>query len=146
MQRVFIGIVACTMALLLSACRVEPDMVVMSDVNVNGWSDCTTLTYHNTLTEKCDVNIMLHINNRFTHESISLEITTLTPDSLRHTEQVTLPVEFKWEQPTATTADITLPYRRNVVLRCEGDYVWQITPLESIDGVEAVGVNFKITN
>ncbi|MBR5863280.1 MAG: hypothetical protein IKY76_01850 [Alistipes sp.] len=146
MRRVIIGIVACSMSLLLSACRVEPDMVVMSDVDVNGWSECTTLTYNNRLTEQCDLNIMLHINNRFSKESIALEITTLTPDSLRLTEQVTLPIDFKWEQPTATTADITLPYRRNVTLRCEGDYVWQITPLESIDGVEAVGINFKINN
>lgn len=117
----------------------------MEDVDINDWSEETTVSYTNKQTENnYDLNIVLHVNRRFTAKQLEFEITTMTPDSLRYSEQVTLPVSLSWENPTAVTTDIELPYRRDVTLRCEGEYTMVIAPRQSIVGVEAAGINFQM--
>lgn len=145
MQKIIIGIILCCTT-LFTACNTQPDIVVMSDVNLAAWDEMATLTYQNKAIERCDMNVILHVNRHFSADEIALQITTLTPDSLRHTEQVTLPVEFTWSQPTATSADVELAYRRNVELKHKGEYIFQLTPIESIKGIEAVGINFYDKN
>ena len=145
MQKIIISVILCCIA-LLTACNTQPDRVVMSDVNVAAWHEMATLTFQNKAIERCDMNVILHVNRHLSANEIALLITTFTPDSLRHTEQVTLPVEFTWSQPTATSADVELAYRRNVELKHKGEYIFQITPIESIKGVEAVGINFHDKN
>ena len=131
--------------LLFAQCRTTECSVVMEDVDINDWSEETTIAYTNKQTENnYDLNIVLHVNRRFTAKQLELEITTMTPDSLRYSEQVTLPVSLSWENPTAVTTDIELPYRQNVALRCEGEYTMVIAPQQSVVGVEAAGINFQM--
>ena len=131
--------------LLFVQCRTTECNVVMEDVDINDWSEETTVSYTNKQTaNNYDLNIVLHVNRRFTAKQLEFEITTMTPDSLRYSEQVTLPVSLSWENPTAVTTDIELPYRRDVTLRCEGEYTMVITPRQSIVGVEAAGINFQM--
>lgn len=131
--------------LLFVQCRTTECSVVMEDVDINDWSEETTVSYTNKQTaNNYDLNIVLHVNRRFTAKQLEFEITTMTPDSLRYSEQVTLPVSLSWENPTAVTTDIELPYRRDVTLRCEGEYTMVITPRQSIVGVEAAGINFQM--
>ena len=131
--------------LLFVQCRTTECSVVMEDVDLNDWSEETTIAYTNKQTaNNYDLNIVLHVNRRFTAKQLEFEITTMTPDSLRYSEQVTLPVSLSWENPTAVTTDIELPYRRDVTLRCEGEYTMVITPRQSIVGVEAAGINFQM--
>ena len=131
--------------LLFVQCRTTECSVVMEDVDVNDWSEETTLSYTNKQTElNYDLSVVLHVNRRFTAQQLELEITTMTPDSLRYSEQVTLPVSFSWESPTDITCDVELPYRQNVALRCKGEYKMVITPQQSVEGVEAAGMNFQM--
>lgn len=131
--------------LLFVQCRTTECSVVMEDVDINDWSEETTVSYTNKQTaNNYDLNIVLHVNRRFEAKQLEFEITTMTPDSLRYSEQVTLPVSLSWENPTAVTTDIELPYRRDVTLRCEGEYTMVITPRQSIVGVEAAGINFQM--
>ena len=131
--------------LLFVQCRTTECSVVMEDVDINDWSEETTVSYTNKQTaNNYDLNIILHVNRRFEAKQLEFEITTMTPDSLRYSEQVTLPVSLSWENPTAVTTDIELPYRRDVTLRCEGEYTMVITPRQSIVGVEAAGINFQM--
>lgn len=131
--------------LLFVQCRTTECSVVMEDVDINDWSEETTVSYTNKQTaNNYDLNIVLHVNRRFEAKQLEFEITTMTPDSLRYSEQVTLPVSLSWENPTAVTTDIELPYRRDVTLRCEGEYTMVITPQQSIVGVEAAGINFQM--
>jgi hypothetical protein len=92
------------------------------------------------------MSVMLHINRSFKAEEVELQITMLTPDSLRYTEQVTLPIKLNDKRGAMAATDLELPYRHNVELRRKGEYVWQITPVEEIAGVEAVGISFQINN
>ena len=131
--------------LLFVQCRTTECSVVMEDVDINDWSEETTVSYTNKQTaNNYDLNIVLHVNRRFTAKQLEFEITTMTPDSLRYSEQVTLPVSLSWENPTAVTTDIELPYRRDVTLRCEGEYTMVIAPQQSVVGVEAAGINFQM--
>ena len=133
------------MLLLFVQCRTTECSVVMEDVDINGWTEEATLSYTNKQTENnYDLRVVLHVNRRFTAKQLSLEITTMTPDSLRYSEQVTLPVNLSWENPTAVTTDIELPYRQDVMLRCKGEYTMVIAPQQSVVGVEAAGINFQM--
>ncbi len=131
--------------LLLTQCRMSECNVVMADVDIDNWSDETELSYVNQQTvQNYDLSLMLHVNRRFRAEQLEVEVTMLTPDSLRYSERVVLPVEFSWEDTTTPTTDIALPYRTDVNLRCEGEYKMVITPQHSVVGVEAAGINFQM--
>ena len=131
--------------LLFAQCRTTECSVVMEDVDINDWSEETTIAYTNKQTENnYDLNIVLHVNRRFKAKHLELEITTMTPDSLRYSEQVTLPVNLTWDDKTTVTTDLLLPYRQDVTLRCKGEYTMVIAPRQSIVGVEAAGINFQM--
>ena len=132
-------------ALLCVQCSKTELMVAMTDVNVRSWSDEATIEHENKDTSnQYDLDIVLHINDRFAANEVELEITMLSPDSLRCTEQVTISVNSQRpDVPTAQAADITLPYRRDTKLSSKGNYIFRIKPLKPIVGVEAAGVHFQ---
>ena len=102
------------------------------------------MSYTNNDTEhNYDLSLVLHINRRFTAKQLDVEIVTMTPDSLRYGERVSLPVNFKWESPTTPMTDVAIPYREDVHLRCKGEYKVTITPLNDVVGVAAAGINFQ---
>lgn len=130
--------------LVFVQCRTEQSAVVMGDVSIDGWDNPITVTYKNTEADRlCDLGVTLHINRRYATDSVALEITTLTPDSLRYSEVVTLPAKAEWPSKQSTTMDIAIPYRHDVRLMHEGEYYIILRPLQSIEGVEAAGINFQ---
>ncbi|MBQ6581693.1 MAG: hypothetical protein IIX32_06850 [Alistipes sp.] len=132
-------------SLSLTQCRMAESQVAMGDVDIDGWSEPVTVAYNNANTDALrNLNITLHINRRFKAETIALEITTFTPDSLRYSESVTLPIKETWPNAKATTMDIKLPYRQDVHFGHEGEYIMILRPLQSVVGVEAAGINFEL--
>ena len=136
--------VAIIAMLVFVQCRTEQSAVAMGDVSIDGWDNPITVTYKNTEADRlCDLGVTLHINRRYATDSVALEITTLTPDSLRYSEVVTLPTKAEWPSKQSTTMDIAIPYRHDVRLMHEGEYYIILRPLQSIEGVEAAGINFQ---
>ena len=136
--------VAIIAMLVFVQCRTEQSAVAMGDVSIDGWDNPITVTYKNTEADRlCDLGVTLHINRRYATDSVALEITTLTPDSLRYSEVVTLPAKAEWPSKQSTTMDIAIPYRHDVRLMHEGEYYIILRPLQSIEGVEAAGINFQ---
>ena len=136
--------VAIIAMLVFVQCRTEQSAVAMGDVSIDGWDNPITVTYKNTEANRlCDLGVTLHINRRYATDSVALEITTLTPDSLRYSEVVTLPAKAEWPSKQSTTMDIAIPYRHDVRLMHEGEYYIILRPLQSIEGVEAAGINFQ---
>ena len=130
--------------LVFVQCRTEQSAVAMGDVSIDGWDNPITVTYKNTEADRlCDLGVTLHINRRYATDSVALEISTLTPDSLRYSEVVTLPAKAEWPSKQSTTMDIAIPYRHDVRLMHEGEYYIILRPLQSIEGVEAAGINFQ---
>ena len=136
--------VAIIAMLVFVQCRTEQSAVAMGDVSIDGWNNPITVTYKNTEADRlCDLGVTLHINRRYATDSVALEITTLTPDSLRYSEVVTLPTKAEWPSKQSTTMDMAIPYRHDVRLMHEGEYYIILRPLQSIEGVEAAGINFQ---
>ncbi len=130
--------------LVFVQCRTEQSAVAMGDVSIDGWDNPITVTYKNTEADRLrDLGVTLHINRRYATDSVALEITTLTPDSLRYSEVVTLPAKAEWPSKQSTTMDIAIPYRHDVRLMHEGEYYIILRPLQSIEGVEAAGINLQ---
>lgn len=116
----------------------------MTDVNVRSWSDEASVVRINEDTSAMyDIDIVLHINSHFVAEQIELEITMLSPDSLRYTEQVALRINSLPEGPAAQAMDLRLPYRRDAKLKHIGGYTFNIRPLKPLVGIEAAGVYFE---
>ena len=144
MQYIAKAAIAVATLLLFVQCRTTECSVVMEDVDINGWSDEINLSYtNNDTTTNYNLSLMLHINRRFASEQVEIEIVTMTPDSLRYSERVSLPVNFVWDSPTMPMKDVAIPYRQDVHLRCKGEYKMTITPLQGITGVAAAGINFQ---
>lgn len=145
MRRVIFG-VSVLGAFILSACGVKSNTVVMSDVDLRGWQKTATITYDNTSLDERQMSVMLHVNSKFDAECINLEVKMLTPDSLCYEEQVKLTCPATKKIPTAGSIDIEIPYRYGVRLRKKGLYTFELTPTQSVAGIEAIGINFQSDN
>ena len=144
----FVAVVV--IALLSWQCSLDKNHVVMEDVSTSGWDNPVTLHYN--LKDQLDseikpenLSVMLRVCHKFKAEQLDLEITTMTPDSLSYSEQVSLPVDFKWQGSISRSEEIELPYRRDVELRLRGEYIITLRPITPIEGIESVGINFKST-
>ena len=144
MQQIAKAIISVVALVLVTQCRMAECTVVMEDVDINNWCNEVSVSYTNNDTEhNYDLSLVLHVNRRFTAKQLDVEIVTMTPDSLRYGERVSLPVNFKWESPTTPMTDVAIPYREDVHLRCKGEYKVTITPLNDVVGVAAAGINFQ---
>ena len=125
-------------------CGVTECEVVMTDVDAQCWDDSATISYQNSNTDvQRNLSVMLHINRHFDSNDIALEITTCTPDSLRYSEKVLLPIKVEWANGVVDATDVELPYRRGANLRHKGEYKITITPKHPVKGVVAAGINFN---
>ena len=138
------------MALSTWQCSIDKNHVVMEDVSTSGWDNPVTLHYN--LKDQLDseikaenMSVMLRVCHKFKAERLDLEITTMTPDSLSYSEQVSLPVDFEWQGSISRSVEIELPYRREVELRLRGEYIITLRPNSPVEGIESVGINFKST-
>lgn len=144
MQSLAKAIIIFVSALSFTQCRIAECTVTMADVNIEGWDEEITVPYINKdTTVNYNLNFTLHVNRKFEATELDVEITTMTPDSLRYTERVILPVDVAWSNRTISTTDISIPYRHNVRLRRMGEYKITITPHRDVVGVEAAGINFQ---
>lgn len=143
-------IVATVIALSTWQCSIDKNHVVMEDVSTTNWDNAITIHYMNDKaqsdsSERENLSVMLRVCHAFKAKQLALEITTLTPDSLSYSEQVTFPIDFEWQGSVAKSMEIELPYRRNVRLRHRGEYIVTLRPITPIIGVESAGINFKST-
>ncbi len=127
---------ACT--LLFAACSSHGTTVEMNDMAEYRWSEAAHFSVDNddTLSLR-DLSVVLRYNRELKADSITVAITTLTPDSLRLEERFTLHVPRTNE---VRTVERIFPYRRNARLMKPGVYRFTISPDDEITGVESVGL------
>lgn len=126
--------------LLLMAGCVRPDRAVVADVDPASWCERIELRYTNpdTITMRT-LRLFLRHDQRFEEDTLTVQITTLSPDSLRVSEYHRL--TFHYEQsPAPLKRVVEVPYRRGVRLTRRGDYRFLITPTRTVRGAEAVGL------
>lgn len=114
-----------------------------TDTDLKRWDCGAELTLPNIDTTTLrDIHVFVYHTDDFREDSLSLRITTLSPDSLRHEETLLLVPHHRERIPAVSCEDATL-YRRDVVFNKQGNYQMTITPLRPVKGVSAVGVQLS---
>lgn len=140
----FVSIIVVALCLMVG-CNLPENRVVYKDVNVGKWDESATIVFtHEGKPYRCDMDILLHVNSGFKVQRCAFEISTITPDSLRYTESVTVPISEAQLSKTEHFFDISIPYRRDVDMDKNGEYKIVISPLVPLSDVESVGVNFQL--
>lgn len=130
--------------LLTGVCGCQsPDQNVVTDVNPARWEHAAEIRMENadTVTLR-DASFFLRYDDRFTEDTLTVRIATISPDSLRFEETFLLAIP-RIESPAALTAESTIPYRHRLRLTKSGEYRWCVTPIRSVRGVEAVGIHLS---
>lgn len=115
------------------------------DVDPHGWQQPAVLMLPNsdTLTLR-DVGIFLRCNDRFSEDTLTLRVETISPDSLHVGEYLCIP--FPHETfPAAIAREAAALYRNRVCFGQTGDYRMILTPTRPVRGVEAVGIHIEAT-
>lgn len=115
------------------------------DVDAGMWNAPAVIELANTDTVTLrDLRLFIRCNERFTADSLPLQVMVLSPDSLRYEEHVTLrPVPGR--HPAALNRVCEWPYRTRVRLTDTGDYRVVIRPVTPQQGIEAMGINIVKT-
>lgn len=118
----------------------SPERSSVADVNPHTWINPASVTLHNqdTITLH-DLHLFIRTNDRFTGDSLPLQITLLTPDSMRFQEPFTLTTP-PGHSPASLGRETSDVYRRGVRLARMGEYRLIISPVTPVQGVEAVGI------
>ena len=119
----------------------SPHRTVVADVDPTGWTEPVTVRFTNADTlSACDLRLVVRYDGAFDVPAVDLELITVAPDSIRCSERFTLQV-VRRPAPAPLLRDTVVPYRRNAVLDRCAEYSLTIRPLESVRGIEAVGLD-----
>lgn len=126
--------------LLTGAGCSSPGQTAAADVPASKWCGAVEIRLENADTLMLrDAALFLRCNDRFTEDTLTLRIATLSPDSLRFEEPFLLAVT-RTNGPAALMHEYLVPYRRRIRLCRSGEYRFVITPTRAVRGVEAVGI------
>lgn len=137
------GIAFLLLPIAVTGCR-EDSVNISTPVNPRGWKpdDVKSVIYRNSDTTSLR-NIVLFLScDKNLKGNIPLEITTVTPDSMRFTEG------FMFESSDEAGGDFTVKraeYRNDNLFSREGGYVFRIrqTGSQPIKGIRAVGIEIE---
>ncbi|MBR5206709.1 MAG: hypothetical protein IKW52_06030 [Alistipes sp.] len=127
---------------LMVACRGEQRSVEVHDQPTTGWECVEEFSFVNddTLSMR-EIAVVLRYDRKDVVDTLSLNIVTISPDSLVLSENMTLRIPRLGDM---RPAEQSFPYRRGVVLQRRGEYRFRLTPSVKAEGVGSVGL--LITN
>ena len=133
---------AVVVVVLMVACRGQQRSVEVHDQPTAGWEGVEEFTFVNedTLSMR-EIAVVLRYDRKDVVDTLSLNIVTISPDSLVLSENMTLRIPRLGDM---RPAEQSFPYRRGVVLQRKGEYRFRLTPGMKADGVGSVGL--LITN
>ncbi len=114
-----------------------------TDTDLKQWDGGAEILLPNIdTTTRRDISVFIFHTDVFREDTLSLRITTTTPDSLYHSEPL-LFVTHHRKNAVGMSCEDVVAYRRNVVFDKQGDYKMTITPLRPVKGVAAVGIQLS---
>ena len=102
------------------------------------WSVAEEFYYDNTdsLAER-NIAVVVRYDRGYVADSVAMSILTISPDSLVVEEHITLSIpQIEEVRPT----EQIFPYRSGVVLRQKGQYTFRLTPDQSVEGIQSIGI------
>ena len=129
-------------SLLLVGC-LTPENVLMTDVDMHNWDRFESVTYNNSDTLSLrKLNIAVRYNNDYKPTTLSMMVYVTTPDTLHFEEEITLNIHHPHSGNALATTE-SLPYRDSILLSRSGDYSFSFAPLDSVCGIEAIGIDIR---
>ena len=126
-------------AAALTGCRV-PGQTVIAELGQEPWRESVELLLPNSDTlHRYDWTLFLRCDKRTMPDAFTLQVTVLTPDSLRFTEPVRVVCGTE-RVAAALHREVAVDFRRGVQLARTGNYRLQIRPESPLHGIEAVGI------
>lgn len=121
----------------------SPYQTSATDVSPWKWDEAAEIRIENADTVMLrDAALFLRYNDRFTEDTLTVRIATLSPDSLRYEEPFLLAIT-RTDGPAALMREALIPYRRRLRLDRTGEYRCIVTPVRPVRGVEAVGIRLS---
>ena len=124
----------------------SPYQSAATDVSPTRWEEPAEIRLENadTVTLR-DAALFLRYDERFTEDTLTVRIATLSPDSMRFEEPFLLAIT-RSDGPASLTREILIPYRHRLRLTRNGEYRCTVTPIRPVRGVEAVGLRLSKSN
>ena len=131
-------LVAIAILFVAVACVSEGRSVEVHDQSKSLWASSEEFYYENedTLSMR-EIAVVLRYDRKDVVDTLSLNIVTISPDSLVLSENMTLRIPRLGDM---RPAEQSFPYRRGVVLQRKGEYRFRLTPGMKADGVGSVGL------
>ena len=131
-------ILAIILTLICTSC-LAPEVAEMATIEGSEWHKEAYVEVANSDTLSLrNLAIAVRTNSNFRESKLPLKIETMTPDGRSFAEECHLPIRVG--RSAIVAQSIALPYREDVCLAQRGKYIFVLTPLAPIKGVEAVGV------
>lgn len=145
-NHIIISLALLTGAAFIQGCVARNDSAV-AEIDPSGWSrhDVRQAVYSNSDTASLrSIDIMVVYNNLFLQDRspLTVSVTTISPDSVSVTENIAIIPERRPQAPSSGYIQAIVPYRKNVSLSQEGDYIFSFAHSEEIpaEGIKAMGV------
>jgi hypothetical protein len=123
---------------VMVACGNSKRSVEMHNTKQECWVEYEDFYYDNVDTlGKRDIAIAVRYNNGYVADSVALSILCVSPDSLVSEEPYTIHIPHLADMRPEVQ---TFPYRRNVVLRTKGRYLFRLRPDNAVEGISSVGL------
>ena len=131
-------IVVVALMAIAVACGSKTQSVDMHDMERSRWSSAEEFYYDNadSLAER-NIAVVVRYDRGYVADSVAMSILTISPDSLVVEEHITLSIpQIEEVRPT----EQIFPYRSGVVLRQKGQYTFRLTPDQSVEGIQSIGI------
>lgn len=134
----------CVLFLLLALCACRPtSLTVMQDVPARLWQEPVTVAFDAADTAALsDLYAVIRYNEAFREDTLTLRITTCSPDSLYFGETLWITVVHKHTAAPLRSQQRT-PYRRRVRFGQAGTYRMTFRPTRPVRGIESVGLQIE---
>lgn len=130
--------VAALVVVLCVACGGSSRSVEMHDQPSVEWDSAEEFTYDNSDTlYRRNISITVRYSGEMTAQSVPLKILTVSPDSMVLEEEFALRIP---QLADMRPEEHTFIYRRGVILKRRGEYMFRITPMEPVEGIASVGI------
>ncbi len=133
---------AICMAVCIAGCR-SVDEMDMADVPVRNWHHGVEVKVTPPDTETLyDLDLLVRYNHNFTVDTLTLWFRTRSNDTLIYTERCRFELPMS-RRPAAIRPVVGLPWRCGVRFSAPEPYRIRITPLQPVQGIEAVGIRLR---
>lgn len=137
LRRIVVVAVA-TMALVMVSCGNTGRTVEVKDFENSQWSAPEDFYYDNSDTlSRRDISLVVRYDKGYVADSVAMTILTISPDSLVFEEPFALHIP---RLGNLRPEEQSFVYRSNVLLARSGRYLFRLTPLAPVEGIESIGI------